>query len=115
MPKPVVSGTTHRVCLRDQWCGDWAGPEEGAKTSLSPGRPDKLGWGSRNWNQTKKNKPLPAAGWELPRALALSLALPLPSSFLPTAELSPALLSSRLALTVLFNLKPQLHTASPGM
>lgn len=89
MPKPVVSGTTHRVCLQEQLCGDRAGPEEGAETPLSPGCPDKLGWGSRNGNQTKKNKPLPAASWELPRVLALSLALPLPSSFLPAAELSP--------------------------
>jgi len=80
MPKTVVSGTAHRICLQEQQCGDQVGPEKGAETSLSPGRADKLGWGTRNGNQTKKNKPFPAAGWELPRVLALPLALPLPSS-----------------------------------
>lgn len=112
VPKPLVSDTARRVCLREQRCGDrrsgW--PRGRGQDVTQPLAVQiKLGWGSRNGNQTKKNKPLPAAGWELPRVLALLLALPLPSSFLPAAALSPAVLRQlSSSIDSLFNLKPQL-------
>lgn len=111
MPKPVVSGTAPRACLREQCCGDQAGPEEGAETSLSPGPPDKPAWGSRNGNQSKTNLFLQLAG-----SFHRSLLSPWHfHSFLLTAELSPALLSQLLSsINCLFNLKPQLHAASLG-
>lgn len=100
--KPAAPGSERRACLRAARIS----PEEGAKTRLGPGCPDKLGWGSRNGNQTKKNKPFPAAGWELRRVLELP-AVPLPPS---STELST---SSRSSTECLFALKPKLREALP--
>lgn len=87
---PEAIGTAQKPAVNTKcaWrSADQSGPEEGAETSLGPGCPDKLGWGSRNGNQTKKNKPFPAAGWELARVLEL------PSSSPPSPDPAPIVCS----------------------
>lgn len=97
-PEAISTAQKPAVNIKCAWRNaNQSGPEEGAETSLGPGCPDKPGWGSRNGNQTKKNKPLPAAGWELARVLEL------PSSSPP----------ARSSTDCLFAPKPKLHEALP--